>query len=621
MRLRSLGAALISTAACAALVASTLGANPASAAETKPKQLVTGWFGWWASDAQVQRMADESDGVVDEVSMFWWSFNGADQPLCTYDKTDLDRDGQFGECQTSSSTPWTNAAFTRQRDILQNAGIRIQASITDLSSSRANQLSAYLATEKRRTAYAKQIANWATRAGVDGVDLDMENFAFNDDRDNWPKTKTRWVAFIDVLGKTLRNAGLTLSATVPGGWATSSPSTGYWVYAWDEIIDDIDRLIIMAYDYSWNSPGAIGPNDWAAKVVQRAITDVGAGNADKIWIGAPQYGRNWIRTSNGQAMTAGKCPSGWVPDSSLTRITVTPASALDLAAREGVSPQWNPTQGEWSFRYNRKTAGTAKGKGRQCMAMREVWFADTRSALTRATLVPDYGIGGIAVWNFGNVLADFYPRLAEYGREIAPAPVTVSVTAKKRVNHGGNATIKVTATSSRGAANGAKATLQWAPGRTSGQTAAQAGARSVATATLDAAGKATFRTRVTETGRFWVSVAATAKTGAAESPSQLTRVAWRVTKDTKSLSTQVREPVALTANVAPAVAGVKVRVQRQAGKKWKTVKKVSTDANGDVSTRMSATKPKTLRVRFVAVGGKGYSAGRTGAISIEVVKG
>ena len=619
MRFRALGTALIGAVASGAVVAGTLLAGPA-AADVAPKLLVTGWFGYWASDAQVREMAEKSAGVVDEVSMFWWAFNGADEPLCTYDKADLDRDGLTGECQASSSTPWTNSGFARQRDILQEAGIRIQASITDLSSFRAGQLSTYLGSEKRRAAYARQIANWATKAGVDGVDLDMENFAFNDDRDTWPVTQKRWVAFIDVLGSTLREAGLTLSATVPGGWATSSPSTGYWVYAWDQIIDDIDRLIIMAYDYSWNSPGAIGPNDWAAKVVERAITDVGANNADKIWIGTPQYGRNWIRTSNGSALTAGSCPASWTPDSSLTRITVTPASALDLAAREGVTPTWNPTQGEWSFRYNRVTSGSANGKSRECTAKREVWFADTRSALTRASLVPDYGIGGIAVWNFGNVLPDFYPRLAEYGRKIAPAPVTVSVSAPKRVTYAGNARINVTVTSAKGAPANAKATLLWAAGTDKDQNANQADATPVATTSLDSSGKATFRTPVTESGRFWVTVAATTQTGAGESSATVTKAAWRVSKDDKSLSTTVREPVAVSAQVSPGVAGVSVRVQRKSNDGWKTVKKLNTDADGTVSTQVSATKPKQLRVRFVAVSSQGYVGGRTGAITIEVVK-
>ena len=620
MRLRALTAACLTTGA--AVIAGVLTGAPAAAADIAPKQLVTGWFGYWASDAQVREMAEKSDGVVDEVSMFWWAFNGADEPLCTYDKSDLDGDGLTGECQAASTTPWTNTGFTRQRDILQNADIRIQASITDLSSSRAGQLSEYLSTKKNRTAYARQIASWATNAGVDGVDLDMENFAFNDDRDTWAVTKDRWVKFIDVLGETLRQNGLTLSATVPGGWATSSPSTGYWVYAWDEIIDDIDRLIIMAYDYSWNIPGAIGPNDWAERVVQRAITDVGEANAPKIWIGTPQYGRNWIRVADGKPVTVGNCPNSWTPDASQTRITVTPASALDVAAREGVEPTWNRTQGEWSFRYNRKTAGTANGKGRECTVQREVWFADTRSALARATLVPNNGIGGIAVWNFGNVQSDFYPRLAQYGRKIAPAPLDLSVSVNKRTTYCGKTKITIKAGSAKGAPAGAKVTIRWAPGTAKDQTAQQAGASIVDTAILGDAGQATLRVPVKETGRFWVDVAGTSDTASAQSGANVNRVTWRITKDVKTVTAEVRQPVQLSAQVTPGTKDVNVRLQRQgADRKWKTVKTVATDAQGVVQTQLSATKPKELRVRFVAVSSQGFASGRTAAITVNVVKG
>ncbi|MFY9332015.1 MAG: hypothetical protein WAO41_10100, partial [Candidatus Nanopelagicales bacterium] len=66
MRFRALGTALIGAVASGAVVAGTLLAGPA-AADVAPKQLVTGWFGYWASDAQVREMAEKSQGVVDEV--------------------------------------------------------------------------------------------------------------------------------------------------------------------------------------------------------------------------------------------------------------------------------------------------------------------------------------------------------------------------------------------------------------------------------------------------------------------------------------------------------------------------------------------------------------------------
>ncbi|MFM8239423.1 MAG: glycosyl hydrolase family 18 protein, partial [Actinomycetota bacterium] len=192
-------------------------------------------------------MTSESDGVVGEVAMFWWSFQGKDDPLCIFDNGDYDKDGSWGDALCDSSTPWTTPKFDRQRKVLQSAGIKINASITDLGSATAGELTDYLATSKRRTAYAELIADYASKAGVNGIDLDWENFAFNDGRDTWEATKPRWVEFIKVLHEKLSAKGLTLWATVPGGvppftgTGAANPGTGYWVYAWQEIAPYVDR--------------------------------------------------------------------------------------------------------------------------------------------------------------------------------------------------------------------------------------------------------------------------------------------------------------------------------------------------------------------------------------------
>ena len=69
----------------------------------------------------------------------------------------------------------------------------------------------------------------------------------------------------------------------------------------------------MAYDYNWSSPGPIGPNDWATQVAQSAVQQVGEEYAERVWIGAPQYGRNWpLQAGTGWSVNA-ECPAGWKP--------------------------------------------------------------------------------------------------------------------------------------------------------------------------------------------------------------------------------------------------------------------------------------------------------------------
>lgn len=613
---RLIGAAAATMSAL--LVGSLLIAAPAATAQTKPRPVVTGWFGWWASDASVTALATQNEGVIDEVNMFWWAFAGAKNPLCTYDNGDYNNNGQWGDCLTGSSTPWTTPKFDRQRQILQNAGVRIQASITDLSPTQGGALSSYLSTSKRRQAYVKQIVDWAVKAGVDGVDLDMENFAFRDGRDSWAATKPRWVAFVKLLGKKLHEKNLTLSATVPGGVppfqsnGQPNPGTGYWVYAWDEIISSVDRLIIMAYDYSYTVPGPIGPNNWASEVARSAVAQVGEQYSTRVWIGAPQYGRNWIRRDGSAYVTAKDCPTGWTPNADQVRLTVTPERALTLAAREKIEPTWNGTFGEWSFRYDSPTPGRAGGKAVTCTAKREVWFADTRSALARASVVPTLQIGGIGVWDFGTVQPDFYPKLAAYGREIAPVATKVSIAAPKTVGYGRNVRIDVTTSSTAGPAADATATLRW---RASGSSATPARVAEIA---LDPRGRGSFVVPAEATGEWSVQVSGSWARRSATSAPATTRVRWLVDRSASTTEPLVRQSVTLTASVQPATEGVTLRLQRKAAKGWTTVRTLTTDAAGSVTTSVRATSAKKVVFRFVAAGKDGYVAGNSKAITLDV---
>jgi len=617
------GLAGLAIAAATVIVIPTATAVPAP--QAAPRPVVTGWFGWWASDPVITAMTSQADGVVGEVAMFWWSFQGAKNPLCVFDNGDYDNDGQWGECLTATDTPWTTAKFNRQRQMLQDAGIKINASITDLGSATARELTDYLATSKRRNAYATKITEYAVKAKVDGIDLDWENFAFNDGRDTWEATKPRWSAFIKALSKKLHKAGKTLWATVPGGVPPFSgsgapnPGTGYWVYAWDEIAPYVDRLNIMTYDYSWSIPGPIGPNDWATLVADSAVQQIGTEYAEKVWVGAPQYGRNWPVQSGSGWMVDADCPSGWTPKRTPTKTTVTPASARDLAAREKVKPSWDAEAGEWSFQYWSTTAGKvdkkAKRKAKRCEVKREVWFADTRSAIARAKITPQFRIGGIAVWDFGTVNSDFYSRLADYGREIAPAPTTVSVAAPKKAAHGSTLKIKVTTDSRVGAAKLATARLTFAP------TSGGAARTEVASIVLDKDGSGAFTVPAEVSGSWVVSVDGDWSRKAGSSDSVTTRVRYAVTSAADATEVPRRTRVTLTGSVSPAAQGTEVTLQRRAsGSSWEAFRSVTTQADGSVKAVVVPSAPGEYFYRFTVRGSDSLLPGFSPKVAVTVTK-
>ena len=617
MRARALTTLLAaSLAAASALVAPATSAAPRA---DGPKPIVSGWFGWWATDDDISQMTTQSDGVVGQVAMFWWSFQGAKNPLCLFDNGDYDKDGSWGECLTSTSTPWTTPRFDKMRQALQSAGIEIYASITDVGSYTAGQLTDYISTDKRRVAYAKQIADYAQKAGVDGVDLDWENFAFNDGRDSWDATKVRWVAFIQALSSELHAKGLGLSATVPGGvppfsgTGAPNPGTGYWVYAWSDIISYVDRLNIMAYDYSWDIPGPIGPNDWATLVVQSAVGQVDKQYADRIFIGDPQYGRSWPLIANGTWVVDPDCPEGWKPTQTPpSRTTETPASALAIAAAAKVEPQWDADAAEWNFQYWVDTPGKVKKKDVTCKIKREMWFADTKSALARASIVPQERIGGIAVWDFSTVQPDFYTRLAAYWQEISLAPTRVTVTAPEQVASGKSVRVKVATQSRAGAAAGARATLYWQPASGGDPT-------KVDTITLRGDGTGIFTAPVSRSGSWSVQVEGSKTRSPGQSDPITTRARFVISAQASTTTPKVRSEVSLTATVLPADAGANVSLQRRSTDgTWATLKNLTADASGVVVASVRPISAKSVKFRFVAAATPDLDEAVSNVITLQV---
>lgn len=252
---------------------------PAQAAPPAPRPIVTGWIPYWDTSDGVASVVQNADLFAD-VSPFWYSARG-NAPSITI--------GANISASTAASVTST----------LRAAGVKVLPTITDGSG--LHDMSAQLSTTSGRAAMVSRIVSLVTTNGYDGIDLDWENFtAWADGSATYSTTRPRWVAFVKSLYAALHTRGKLLAVTVPAGVSTSTDSTGYWAYAWSEIGPYVDRLRIMAYDYSVSSAGPIAPFSWVDKVVAKAVTQV---SSRKIQIGVPSYGRDW-RTA-----TTGTCPN------------------------------------------------------------------------------------------------------------------------------------------------------------------------------------------------------------------------------------------------------------------------------------------------------------------------
>jgi spore germination protein YaaH len=273
--------------------------------------------------------------------------------------------------------------------------------------------------------------------GFDGIDLDYEGFAFTDGRDSWPTTQPVWVAFVTELAAALHAKGKLLSVTIPPVWIVAGATTGYTVYDQPAIGALVDRVRLMAYDFSVGSPGPISPMTWINQII--AYSDPVVPN-NKLQLGVPSYGRNWGRQVN---------PDEVCPDGALATSSVQLQNVQSLIDAHGAAPV-RDSSGEMYFTYDivvtgyRTTpvpappyvpsthvipalAGAAGGTATglqparrltppttqlSCTVRHFVHYPDATTAQQHAQAALSAGWSGVVIWALGYETADVYAALA-----------------------------------------------------------------------------------------------------------------------------------------------------------------------------------------------------------------
>jgi HAD superfamily hydrolase (TIGR01509 family) len=358
------------------------------------------------------------------VAVVWWAARGSGEPAApplppgavpidvwapywTLDESLPETDVRLGEVREVSPF-WFGARSATTILVDENAGAeatsdfieRVQSSRTRLVPSIRDEMPAggmagVLADPTTRARHVQTIVDFADRLDVDGIDLDYEQFAFSDGRDTWATTRPLWVAFVTELADALHADGRTLTVSIPPVWGLPADSTietpidqaaGYWVYDHGAIAEHVDAIRIMAYDYSVETAGPIAPLWWVADAVASTSAIVPTEFHDKLVLGIGSYGRNWI------ASTSGECPAS---AEGLTNVFA--RSVLDLAAKRGAVPTFDPGTGEWSFAY----ALTVEDSTTSCVQNRQVHWVDADGVASRTEIARRAGWGGVALWALG----------------------------------------------------------------------------------------------------------------------------------------------------------------------------------------------------------------------------
>jgi spore germination protein YaaH len=382
-------------------------------------RFVNGWVPYWSATEGQQAYTGGAGPMFSDVSPFFFSA----QP-----------DGSVAIVAGASETQLKATIQSAKANNLQ-----VLPTITD-GTPALTMATVILADPTLRGVHEDNLVALVDRyPGIDGIDLDYENFAFSDGRDSWASTQPVWDAFIYELAAKLHARGKLLSVTIPPVWISGSV-TGYTVYdqAWLAIY--ADRVRLMVYDWSTSSPGPISPMTWLQQVIaytNSVITDPQARH--KIQLGVPAYGRDWGR----QADASERCPDG-----ALTRKSIEIQNMPTLIAARQATPV-RDVSGEMRFTYDTIATGfsttplpapkyvppthatptiqlPANGPGSlqpalrltppdiqvSCTVRHFVYYPDATSIQQHAQAALDAGWSGVIIWALGYETADVYTALA-----------------------------------------------------------------------------------------------------------------------------------------------------------------------------------------------------------------
>ncbi len=345
----------------------------------KPDIPLDAWAPYWALDDSLPEFAQRV-GSFRDVSPFWFNATGVDTIEVDINARDEGLDEFF--------------------EIASDAGVNIVPSIIDAMP--AGGMAAIIADPVSRTQHVETIRTFAADLDVDGIDIDYEQFAFADGRDTWVATRPNWVAFITELGAALRSDGRTLAVSIPPVYdAGQTADSGFWVYDYGAIAPHVDRIRIMAYDFSVGEPGPIAPLEFVERAINGAIE--ATGDPDKLVLGLATYGRNWPVGENGV------CPI----DELQGRTSVTARSVDALLELRGATPVFVPETGESTFDYDLEvTDGTIT-----CIQGRRVHYVDGVGVRLRMDLAREYRLNGVSLWALGfeddAVWAEILPTVSD----------------------------------------------------------------------------------------------------------------------------------------------------------------------------------------------------------------
>ena len=241
---------------------------------------------------------------------------------------------------------------------------------------------AILTQEGPQNAFVENVAALLRSGSWYGVNLDFE-YVYQFDRESYNQFLRRFAALLHSLGALLITALAPKQSAAQNGLLYTAHD-----YASHGMIADYVVLMTYEWGYTYGPPMAVAPIDQVRRVLDYAVSVM---PADKILLGVPNYGYDWILPF--QQGTAAK--------------PLTNTVAVTLAGTVGAEIRFSESAQSPYFRF-------VDSEGRR----HEVWFEDARSLRTKFLLVGEYGLAGVSFWNLNRLFrTDFLVLESLYGVE------------------------------------------------------------------------------------------------------------------------------------------------------------------------------------------------------------
>ena len=358
-----LATSVLATAALATSVIANGPVRPAAATSISPD--ISAWAPYWTVNESLTAFNAHA-GMFSEISPFGFSVTGP--------------------TTIASNIAWTPLQLQNYMTAAHAAGTRVVPTLADAMPPLG--MATILADPVAQPQHIQTILDFITTNGFDGIDLDYESFAFSDGRASWEATSPSWITFLGILSQQLHALGKTLEVSVPPIYDSGTTSaSGYWVYNYAGMAPVVDRIKVMAYEYSGASPGPGSPYSWDQTIIMATL---GAGvPAAKFVLGLPAYGKDWVTSVDGS------CPAGVTPRLK----SMTSKSAPGVAYAHGQVPVWDATRHERTFHYHETFSGNdAGGNFVSCNVFRTAWYVDAQGMSDRVLLARTSGLVGVSLW-------------------------------------------------------------------------------------------------------------------------------------------------------------------------------------------------------------------------------